>query len=514
MRLAIVLVLVFTSISSSLAQVPLQRAAALHANAERAEPAEPAKKPAAPLEPPLPEDALQRYGSMAWRHNGSIRIAALSRDGKTLITFTDESLAVWDTATGGWKQHVRGLDVLKSPSGSAAVVSPDGKWAAWLGNDNDVVHSLDIATGRERWAIGTKRGPGGGPKGRGDARYLDALYLSPDGKELLASNAKTLTVLDASDGKELRKFEMPGFFYAMSDDGRLAATQGIEENFLIVRDLKSGKQLARTEGDLAPTLKDTHSLRVAFSPDGKLLAGSIDANDVQLWSTATGKLVKTLKDDQPGGRRKDAKSIQFSRDGKVVFASGDTDQSPSIRRWDIETGKKLTRLGNTWQHIFFTLPDAKTLLTCGYGSMERWDIESGKELPEPPQVFESQVSVHLSPDGKTLMTFGRFGGIKIWETASGKRINAVDDKFRLFLSCAFSPDGKQLVADTIEGITTFDMSTWKVKETAAFPKNLRRFPLGSSRIVFPDKFLCAALAIGEMKNDPIASAMKQCRIRM
>src|SRR5579862_3752209 len=86
-----------------------QRAVEFHANAAWAEPAEPAQKPTAPLEPPLPEDALQRYGSMAWRHNGHLRIAAMSRDGKTLITFTDRSMAVWDMATGAWKQHVRGL---------------------------------------------------------------------------------------------------------------------------------------------------------------------------------------------------------------------------------------------------------------------------------------------------------------------------------------------------------------------------------------------------------------------
>ena len=132
--------------------------------------------------------------------------------------------------------------------------------------------------------------------------------------------------------------------------------------------------------------------------------------------------------------------------------------TPCIRRWGVETGKKLSSLGNSWQHIFFSLPDGRTLLTCGYAAMERWDTESGKELATPPQASASQVSVLLSPDGKTLLTLGGYVW-DTWDAATGKRIDTVDDKLRRFLSCTFSPDGKQFVADTGDGITTFDTST-------------------------------------------------------
>jgi len=49
---------------------------------------------------PLPPGAVRRFGSLVWRHPAGVSEAALSTDGKTLVTLGMGTLAVWDVPTG------------------------------------------------------------------------------------------------------------------------------------------------------------------------------------------------------------------------------------------------------------------------------------------------------------------------------------------------------------------------------------------------------------------------------
>ncbi|KAJ5714325.1 uncharacterized protein N7483_011506, partial [Penicillium malachiteum] len=58
--------------------------------------------------------------------------------------------------------------------------------------------------------------------------------------------------------------------------------------------------------------------RVAFSPDGQLLASASEDKTVRLWHSATGKLHRILRGHLDG-----IHCIVFSSDGRLAFASGD-----------------------------------------------------------------------------------------------------------------------------------------------------------------------------------------------
>ena len=128
---------------------------------------------------------------------------------------------------------------------------------------------------------------------------------------------------------------------------------------------RGGRHLSRAEG---------RRHRLAFSADGSRLAtiGVYPDNDVRLWETGSGKLIRTM-----AGHTNTTWGLGFSPDGKRL-ASASIDQTG--RLWDGETGQPIAVLrghtGPVWDETFS--PDGTRLVTASEDhTLRLWDAGSG-----------------------------------------------------------------------------------------------------------------------------------------
>jgi WD40 repeat protein len=61
--------------------------------------------------------------------------------------------------------------------------------------------------------------------------------------------------------------------------------------------------------------------------------------------------------------------------------------------------------------------------------------------------LNDQLSVAISPDGRTLASGGRANQLKLWDIASQEELKSIPTRFELVRKIGFSPDGRFLIAD-------------------------------------------------------------------
>ncbi len=290
----------------------------------------------------------------------------------------------------------------------------------------------------------------------------------------------------------LDKWPIEASGIAFNHNGMRLATAGW--HLVKLWDLASGREVL--------SLRDTDTVnRVAFSPDGKLLATAGANQLAKLWDADTGQEVLALKHDAAGF------DLVFSPDGKQL-ATGPSDGKTAV--WDVSSGKKLLELSGHTDPVdaIAYSPDGKRLATASRTWKARvWDASSGKEilfLPHPAAVYDIAYSkagflATASEDGKvrfwdpragqnTITLAGHRGAV--WNiafsssglelaTASADKTAKVwgmlpqespDDYFAAHedqvFGIAFSPDGKQLATASVDKTAKiWDANSWEERIT-------------------------------------------------
>ncbi|HZY84468.1 MAG TPA: WD40 repeat domain-containing protein, partial [Gemmataceae bacterium] len=323
-------------------------------------------------ESPQLRATLKGHEEVVWQ-------VAWAPDGRTLASLSviGGEARLWDVT--GRKERA----TLRSEMGNSygMAFAPDGKTLLVGRHRNDPkagptggVELWDVASGQRKGLL--RHTP---PRG------VTWLALAPDGKLLVAAESwkegekgeykSCLTLWDVGGGKAVTRLaDEPARALAFSPDGQsLAWDDYVRKGRQITAVLVRRRDLAKQQ-DLPP-LPNKAGLNglacLAYSPDGRTLAGADHAGNVLLWDTASAKVRATLKPE--GGRR--VSSLAFSPDGKTLAAAVGNrpgrDREPGlIVLWDAATGKqRLTLTGHTNEALSVAFsPDGKLLAS---GSSDR-----------------------------------------------------------------------------------------------------------------------------------------------
>jgi WD40 repeat protein len=305
---------------------------------------------AAPLPPGRPKERAVLEGHL------SLTGLAFSPDGKSVATCgLDGAVKLWDVGTGRCTATLkhRGRVV------QAVVFSPDGNTLASYDGNREAVQLWDLKADEPRASACTQMvGTGITP----------ALAFTPQGKLLFASREYLprprvrvpRSATEAAKAGGAKGADVP----PTPDNPRVFA----------VWDTDTGKPAFRREGR-GPIS------RLAFSPDGKLLASGGGHQVIQIWDLATGGNTATTA-DRPGN----IDALAFSPDGKILaagfkYVDGEADATPlsvAVRLYETATGKVLATLKKGQLGPFAPLafsPDGRLLATGQWdGKIILWDL--------------------------------------------------------------------------------------------------------------------------------------------
>lgn len=255
---------------------------------------------------------------------------------------------------------------------------------------------------------------------------------------------------------------------------------------------------------LAATLRghSDHIGRIAWSPDGRLLATPSRDGTVRVWDGATGQHVHTVT-----GHPDLVRAAAFDRGGKILATGGD---DGAVRLWRVGSWRPLSALTvpdcqvlefsptehllgigvRGWAEIYDVRaeevrhrlhegavvtalafdPSGRTLATgTPDGDVRLWDAAEGVPTAILDGHSGTVTSVAFAPDGRTLATSGWDHTIKVWDRLSGRLVTTLEGHTGAVRSVSFLSDGRLLASKGTDGrVRLWACDTWM--EIAALPE--------------------------------------------
>lgn len=240
-------------------------------------------------------------------------------------------------------------------------------------------------------------------------------------------------VLDAHDGRQLRKVAVENCYYSSfsHDDSMIAIAA--ERGRILVFKLETGEEIR----DLKVEKKRSP---VQFSPKEPLMVSG-NANDILIWNTDTWAQVAVLK-----GHADEIRAITFSSDGNTL-ATGSMDRT--VRLWDMKTFKQTAVLTPTTAgvpgSIAYAPNDKLVLISRMADAPELWDV-ADEQLKDHLNVDQPIFSWSVSTSRIGLVAVSDHSSIGIYDISTRTRVADLQGHTSIVSSVAFSPDGKTLAS--------------------------------------------------------------------
>lgn len=354
----------------------------------------------------------------------------VSQDGKRLVARMEKAVEVFEIATG--KSLFKSDFDPQILRGATINLSPDGKQVACASGLESVVRVWNVDTGKELLADA-------GHTGRPD------IELSADGRTLF-SNLDFVSTREAYDwdlktGNGVRN---PGRSFVPRDSpgrkslgGKLWNVDFNTETLVLTATNKANQVIVSCK------IPDSHWRGSAFSDDGRHFAISFqeDKHTLLIWTLGERKEPFVIT-----GHRDACQHLQFSHDGKMLFAGAGTHNNYDVdvlHLYDVATGKLIHILKSNGSpgHSCFTKDD-RVLVTGGLwndATCRIWNTVTGKQtatLVDPALRLTTDANykalpniggIEFSPDERLLAVMSGIddqSSIAVWEVATWKLVKS------------------------------------------------------------------------------------------
>ena len=345
-------------------------------------------------------------------------------DGRMLLTWGRSGVRRWDVVQGTGSTLDAGeataaaisadgsVVVLARPSGEIARVVTGGDARPVADLEPAVTH-LQLGPGGDRLIAVTGDGSvwlidlGGAPArllGRPRGRIVTVAVSHDGARAAVAGDGKSIHLFDLDSGAErvlAAAHDDPILRIAFSPDDRLLLSAS-DDTTARIWDLRTGEsQVLRGHDD------DITSL--ALSPDGgRVATASIDGT-VRVWPVAPGGGARVLT-----GRLSAVMGAWFSGDGRILMVGG----RDGVEAFDLASGTSRLLAGDEWSrthppgraghHVAFGRDDRRVLL---------WDARTGAERLLPAAHAHPLTALALSPDARALASADESGRVLVWDLA-------------------------------------------------------------------------------------------------
>jgi WD40 repeat protein len=290
-------------------------------------------------------------------HSDAANGVAMTPDGKqAMSTSYDRILKNWNLENG---RKVSDLTV-NSVWYNGVAVNPDGKQAVSIYENRLTV-----------WDLETRR----------VLKTLNLFHLyndekvygvavTPDGKQVIIASIDTIfKVWNLKTGRKLNRTLKISKIFSNVDDGEVVMLDGkrvVSSGYrtLTVWDLETGKKVKTISRHLKG------AIGMAVTPDGKQVVSS-SYRTLKVWDIDTGREVSTLI-----GHSDWVTGIAVTPDGKRAVSSS---YDGTIRVWDLETKKEIITIISYWGRVkgMAVTPDGKWIVLASYdGTLSVWDLET------------------------------------------------------------------------------------------------------------------------------------------
>jgi TonB family protein len=427
-------------------------------------------------------------------HADAILAAAFSQDGKLALTASNGLATLWNLETNMEIRQFHGTWSGKAAAGFAGgdrvlIAAGDGRSGAIyrLDTGEPVAGGGPIVDSCDNGALilRVESKDEGSIRDTASGRVLQRVPLAPESSGHLACSAvhrlailasigrnrlREAQIWDLTTGAAVRSLGDPAgniAVFAISPDGRLAATAAAGDGIIHLWDVQPGKELRTLSGNL----RNSNRIDVlAFSPDNKWLAsGGIDGSAI-VWDASTGAVVSRIENTAT------VSSIVFSPDGaRILIGLGNGD----VRVVDVVL-KVLPGLINA-AHIAALQHDAAPKLS------ERLSFKSVPETHAVVQRANLNTALqrartgYLSPDGRFLFTIWEAEAADLnsfrlaepvplpyWDLQTGHSGRWAE--LPCVFSIAFTPDSKWMALGHLDGsVTLWDLPRHRLVKTFSGP---------------------------------------------